>query len=87
MPRAVHDCKGDEYDAQPAHDLETFVKVILYGVDARVADSLQQTAPHEAASWWSTQEEIDLNLRALLALARACNYAGLKKQLVVLTRN
>ncbi len=84
-PAAVLASSGDEYDPQPAHDLETFVKVLSYGLDARVAESLQHTAPEEAASWWAAREKIDLNLRALLVSARTANYAELKQQLRVLT--
>ena len=87
MPKSVHDCQEHEYVAQPAHDLETFVKVIMYGADARVANFLEQKAPDQAAAWWSAREEIDPTLRELLVHARACNYDELKKLLVVLACN
>ena len=85
MPRAVHDCVGNEYQAQPAHDLETFVKVLMYGVDSRVTEHLRLVAPENAAAWWNARESIDPTLRELLVLARACNYDELKNRLVVLT--
>ena len=79
MPKSVHDCQEHEYVAQPAHDLETFVKVIMYGVNSHVADCLDHTAPDEAASWWSAREKRNPTLQKLLAPARACNYDELKK--------
>ncbi len=84
MPKDVQERSGDEYVAQPAHDLETFVKVLAYGVDRRIATCLSKTAPERAAAWWKEQEQLNANnLRELLDLARKCDYDGLKAKLAV----
>ncbi len=83
MPKDVQESRADEYFAQPAHDLETFVKVLAYGVDRRTTDWLWKTAPEHAAAWWNEQEQLNATLRDLLLLARQCDYAGLKCKLAV----
>ena len=83
MPKEVQESRGDEYLAQPAHDLETFVKVLMYGVDWRTVDWLSKTAPEHAVAWWNEQEQLNATLRELLLLARKCDYAGLKAKLAV----
>lgn len=76
------------YAHTPAHDLETFVKLLLYAFSLQIANSLDAMGEkyEDIRQWWEGEEKDgDLNLSALLPLARACDYDALKRKLRCIT--
>lgn len=84
MPKAVFERDGMQYEARPAHDLETFVKVLMYGIRSDLQESLRDLEPAQAPLWWALFEEKDRTLKYLLTTARDCNYDELKAGLEAL---
>ncbi len=87
MPREVLESAGDEYNAKPAHDLETFVKVLMYGTNRQIANGLSRVPPEQEqlAKFWNTKEGEDRNLCEQLRLARKAKYDELKVELKVVS--
>lgn len=83
MPQQVLESAGDVYVAKPAHDLETFVKVLAYGTDQRIAKRLSEIPPEKdkLVLFWRTREVKDRNLCVQLRLAREGKYDELKLEL------